>query len=75
MPLKRLFERVLLRPADLEPSRDDFEVVGVFNPGAVRVKDEVMLLVRVAERPREEPRVHRPASLEQRRQPRGGLGL
>jgi len=54
MPLKRLFERVLLRPADLEPSRDDFEVVGVFNPGAVRVKDEVMLLVRVAERPREE---------------------
>src|SRR5271157_3072943 len=54
MPLKRLFERVLLRPADLEPSRDDFEVVGVFNPGAVRVKDEVMLLVRVAERPRTE---------------------
>ena len=53
MPLKRLFERLLLRPADLEPSRDDFEVVGVFNPGAVRVNDEVILLVRVAERPRE----------------------
>ena len=45
---------MLLRPADLKPSRDDFEVVGVFNPGAVRVEDEVMLLVRVAERPREE---------------------
>src|SRR5271166_319018 len=53
MPLKRLFERVLLRPADLKPSRDDFEVVGVFNPGAVRVKNEVILLVRVAERPRD----------------------
>ena len=52
MPLKRLFERWSC-PADLEPSRGDFEVVGVFNPGAVRVKDEVILLVRVAERPRE----------------------
>src|SRR5438874_2712712 len=53
MPLKRLFEKLLLRPADIKPSRDDFEVVGVFNPGAIRVKDEVILLVRIAERPRE----------------------
>jgi predicted GH43/DUF377 family glycosyl hydrolase len=53
MPLQRLFERLLLRPADINPSRDDFEVVGVFNPGAVSVKGEVILLVRVAERPRE----------------------
>lgn len=53
MPLKRLYERLLLRPADIPPSRDDFEVVGVFNPGAVRVDGEVILLVRVAERPRE----------------------
>jgi predicted GH43/DUF377 family glycosyl hydrolase len=53
MPLKRLYERLLLRPSDLRPSRDDFEVVGVFNPGAIRVGDEVVLLVRVAEQPRE----------------------
>jgi predicted GH43/DUF377 family glycosyl hydrolase len=53
MLLKRHFERLLLRPADLEPSRDDFEVVGVFNPGAIRAGGEVVLLVRVAERPRE----------------------
>jgi len=53
MPLKRLYERLLLRPSDLKSSRDDFEVVGVFNPGAVRVGDEVILLVRVAEQPRE----------------------
>ncbi|MGC8640386.1 MAG: glycoside hydrolase family 130 protein [Isosphaeraceae bacterium] len=53
MPLKRLFERLLLRPADIKPSRDDFEVVGVFNPGAINVNGEVILLVRVAERPRE----------------------
>ena len=43
----------LLRPEDVPASRDDFEVVGVFNPGAVRAGDEVVLLVRVAERPRE----------------------
>lgn len=34
-------------------SRADWEVIGVFNPGAVRVGDGVVLLVRVAERPRE----------------------
>ncbi len=53
MLLKRLDERLLLRPGDLEPSREDFEVVGVFNPGAIRTPDGVILLVRVAERPRE----------------------
>jgi len=53
MILKRHFERLLLSPSDLEPLRDDFEVVGVFNPGAMIAGNEVVLLVRVAERPRE----------------------
>jgi predicted GH43/DUF377 family glycosyl hydrolase len=53
MPLKRLYERLLLRPSDIKPTREDFEVVGVFNPGVVKVDGEVTLLVRVAERPRE----------------------
>ncbi len=53
MLLKRHFERLLLRPSDQKPLRDDFEVVGVFNPGAIVVGGEVILLVRVAERPRE----------------------
>jgi predicted GH43/DUF377 family glycosyl hydrolase len=53
MVLKRLYEGLLLRPSDIKPTRDDFEVVGVFNPGAVRADGEVILLVRVAERPRE----------------------
>ena len=44
---------VLLRPEDIHPSHDAFEVVGVFNPGAALVANEVVLLVRVAERPRE----------------------
>ena len=53
MTVRRLSTRLLLRPEDVPPSRDDFQVVGVFNPGAVRAADEVVLLVRVAERPRE----------------------
>ena len=53
MSVRRLATQLLLRPEDLTPSRDDFEVVGVFNPGAVRAGNEVVLLVRAAERPRE----------------------
>lgn len=49
----RLATRLLLRPEDLPATRDDFEVVSVFNPGVIRFGDEVLMLVRVAERPRE----------------------
>jgi predicted GH43/DUF377 family glycosyl hydrolase len=51
--LRRLYERLLLGPGDVSPSRPDMEVVGIFNPGAIRMDNEVILLVRVAERPRE----------------------
>jgi predicted GH43/DUF377 family glycosyl hydrolase len=53
MLLERQFQQLLLSPADVEPSREDLEVVGVFNPGAIAAGGEVVLLVRVAERPRE----------------------
>jgi predicted GH43/DUF377 family glycosyl hydrolase len=53
MTVRRLSTRLLIRPEDVPPTREDFEVVGAFNPGAVRAGDEVVLLVRVAERPRE----------------------
>ena len=53
--LERLDTRRLITPADLPPSRDDFKVVGTFNPGAVQLDDgSVVLLVRVAETPAEE---------------------
>jgi len=51
--IRRVWTKRLVDPSDLEPSRDDFEVVGAFNPGAIAVGNEVVLLVRVAERPRE----------------------
>jgi beta-1,2-mannobiose phosphorylase / 1,2-beta-oligomannan phosphorylase len=50
--LPRLFNQCLLRPSDVEPSRPDLEVIGVFNPGAIAYEGGVMMLVRVAERPR-----------------------
>lgn len=51
--LRRLSNHCLLRPTDLPPSRDDMEVLGAFNPGAVATPEGVVLLVRVAEQPRE----------------------
>ncbi|MBA4066428.1 MAG: glycosylase [Isosphaera sp.] len=53
MTVRRLFTQRLIGPEDVPPTRPDFEVVGAFNPGAARVGGEVVLLVRVAERPRE----------------------
>ena len=41
----------IIAPKDVKPSRDDFEVIGVFNAGVTRFRDEVVLLLRVAERP------------------------
>jgi predicted GH43/DUF377 family glycosyl hydrolase len=49
--LPRLFNKCLLRPSDLPPSRPGWEVIGVFNPAAIQTTDGVVLLVRVAERP------------------------
>jgi predicted GH43/DUF377 family glycosyl hydrolase len=52
--VRRLSTHLLIRPEDVPASRDDWEVIGTFNPGAVRYGDEIVLLVRVAERPREQ---------------------
>lgn len=39
-------------PSDFAPTHADFEIVGAFNPGAIDHAGEVILLVRIAERPR-----------------------
>src|SRR5689334_19707335 len=41
----------LISPADVLPSRPDFEVIGAFNAAATLYQDETLLLLRVAERP------------------------
>ena len=41
----------LLTPHGIKPSRPDFEVIGVFNAGVTIFQGDVLLLLRVAERP------------------------
>ena len=41
----------IISPEDVKPSRDDFQVVCVFNAGVIRFQDDVILLLRVAEKP------------------------
>ena len=50
-PARRAAENPILTPAMVRPSRPDLEVVGVFNPGAIRHGRETILLLRVAEAP------------------------
>lgn len=47
---------LLMTPKDVPPSRDDWQVVSVFNPGVAVFQDRVVLLVRIAERPSERRR-------------------
>ncbi len=47
--VKRLNTKSLLRPEDFGPTDPELRVIGVFNPGAARVGEEVVLLVRVAQ--------------------------
>jgi beta-1,2-mannobiose phosphorylase / 1,2-beta-oligomannan phosphorylase len=49
--VRRYAGNPILVPSQLAPSRSDFEVVGVFNPGVIQVGDETVLLLRVAEAP------------------------
>ena len=51
--ISRLFSSCLLTPNQLEPSQQNMRVVGSFNPGAVATEQGVVLLIRVAEVPRQ----------------------
>ena len=51
MPVSRSPNNPIIEPKDIKPSRDDLEVIGVFNAGVTRFKDQIILLLRVAERP------------------------
>lgn len=54
--IPRLSQRRLLTTADIVPSHDDFEVIGVFNPAVVYIDDEAIIFARIAERPRDQRR-------------------
>jgi predicted GH43/DUF377 family glycosyl hydrolase len=50
---RRILTRCLMRPCDLHPQFEGFEVIGTFNPAAIEFDGGIALLVRVAERPTE----------------------
>jgi predicted GH43/DUF377 family glycosyl hydrolase len=52
--IRRLATHLLVRPDDIPPICEGWEVIGTFNPGVVRVGNETKLLIRVAERPSEQ---------------------
>ena len=39
----------IISPKNVKPSADGLKVLGAFNPGATMYKDEIILLLRVAE--------------------------
>ncbi|MBM7690824.1 putative GH43/DUF377 family glycosyl hydrolase [Peribacillus deserti] len=51
MNVYRYEENPLVTPADVKPHREDFEVIGAFNAGVTTFNDEIIMLLRVAERP------------------------
>jgi len=55
LSVRRFADNPILIPSQLTATRPDFEVVGVFNPGATRLGEDVVLLLRVAEAPRNVP--------------------
>jgi predicted GH43/DUF377 family glycosyl hydrolase len=51
MKVYRYGENPLITPADVTPFHKGFEVIGAFNAGVTQFNGEILLLLRVAERP------------------------
>ena len=54
MPLVRSPLNPIILPQDVSPSNPDFEVLAAFNAGVARIGAGVVLLLRVAQRPRDQ---------------------
>jgi predicted GH43/DUF377 family glycosyl hydrolase len=50
----RFVENPLLRPADVRPSRPGLEVACLLNPGVFEFDNKIWLIIRVAERPKQQ---------------------
>ncbi len=51
MSVYRCPHNPIIKPGQVKPFETGFEVIGVFNAGVTRLADEIVLLLRVAERP------------------------
>lgn len=49
LTIKRCESNPIIKKSDIFPSNDRYEVIGVFNPAAIKIGDETVLLLRVAE--------------------------
>lgn len=49
--IERCISNPIITKNHIKPSRPDFEVIGVFNPGVIKRNQETMMMLRVAERP------------------------
>ncbi len=49
--MKRDVKNPIITKGQIVPTRSDFEILGVMNPGVIRFGEEILLLLRVAERP------------------------
>lgn len=52
MEILRHSKNPLIKPSDVKPLHDGFEVIGAFNAGTAMINGEIILLLRVAERPK-----------------------
>ncbi len=55
MVLKRYEKNPVISPEDVKSSIDGYQVIGAFNPGAAVFGDEIILLLRVAEKCTDKP--------------------
>jgi predicted GH43/DUF377 family glycosyl hydrolase len=53
MLVERFQNNPLITPDQVKPSRDDYEVICAFNPGVIKFNDQTILMLRVAERPKD----------------------
>lgn len=53
MNVYRYSENPLIKVEDVKPSREDFVVIGAFNAGVATFKEETVMLLRVAEMPKQ----------------------
>lgn len=51
MNVYRCPDNPIITPKDVKPWQEGYEVIGTFNAGVTRLGDEIILLLRVAERP------------------------
>ena len=51
MKVYRYENNPIVTPQDVIPHKDGFEVIGAFNAAVTKYKNEVIMLLRVAEKP------------------------